>query len=65
MEEEENIEIDLKMSKEEVRKIEWNEVIVLTKSDFHEDWGRILGIFQLVLMETFVGTPHQPDKALP
>lgn len=50
--------------REEVRKIDWNEVIVITKRDFHDDWGRILDILQQQLETTLVINPFQPDKAL-
>lgn len=50
--------------KEEVKSIDWEQVIVITKRDFHDDWGRILEILQQQVEEPFIINPFQPDKAL-
>lgn len=53
-----------KSCKDEVRKIKWSEVLVVTKRDLHDDWGRILDIMQQQLDAPLVINPFHPDKAL-
>lgn len=56
--------MDLKTCKEEVKKTDWSDVIMITKRDFHDDWGRILEILQQQLGDTFIINPFPPDKVL-
>lgn len=61
--EEEYLPLDCKPCKEEIRRIDWSEVIVVTKRDFHDHWGRILTILKEQLNEVLAISPFQPDKA--
>lgn len=62
--ENENLCLEQKTYQSEVREIDWKEVIVITKRDFHDDWGRILEILQEQVREPFIINPFQPNKAL-
>lgn len=49
---------------QEVRALNWKETIVITRRDFHDDWGRILEAIKQQTEESFIINPFQPDKAL-
>lgn len=45
------------VGKMEVRVINWDETIVVTRRDFHEDWGRILNILQEYTQHSYIINP--------
>ena len=47
-----------------VRKICWEDTLVVTKRDFHDDWQRILDVLQNQTQKTFIINPFHADKAL-
>ena len=47
-----------------VRKICWEDTLVVTKRDFHNDWQRILEVLQAQIQNTFIINPFHTDKAL-
>lgn len=49
---------------QEVREINWKETIVITRRDFHDDWGRILEAIKWQMEENFIINSFQADNAL-
>ncbi|XP_022149859.1 uncharacterized protein LOC111018186 [Momordica charantia] len=49
---------------EEVRRLNWEETIVITRRDFHDDWSRILSYVKEQTESSYIINPFQADKAL-
>ena len=47
-----------------IRKICWEDTLVVTKRDFHDDWQRILEVLQAQIQNTFIINMFHADKAL-
>lgn len=43
---------------------DWVQVLVLTRRDFHDDWGRILVAMESQLETKLIINSFQPDKAI-
>lgn len=48
----------------DVMPLNWDDTIVITRRDFHDDWNRILSVVKEQTESSFIINPFQADKAL-